>query len=164
MQDDVRKIVVKDKTELDGLPTDYIERHKPAADGAITLTTDSPDMTPVMSYAKSSRLRREMFLAYNNRAYPANEAVLLDLLSTRMKIANALGYKTWADLATADQMMGSAENMRKFLNEVDEATRARSDREYKLLTDFVQSKDPHALPLSQSDTGYWGEQYRPHRL
>ena len=55
VQDDVRKIPVKNVGELDGLPADYIARHKPAADGTITLTTNSPDMSPVMSYAKSAR-------------------------------------------------------------------------------------------------------------
>ena len=49
LSDDVRKIPVTDKSELDGLPADYITRHTPAADGTITLTTDSPDATPVLS-------------------------------------------------------------------------------------------------------------------
>src|SRR4029077_18853084 len=31
------------KAELDGLPEDYIARHKPNADGTYTLNTDSPD-------------------------------------------------------------------------------------------------------------------------
>ena len=57
VQDDVRKIPVADTSELEGLPADYIARHKPAADGTITLTTDSPDMTPVVTYAKSPKLR-----------------------------------------------------------------------------------------------------------
>jgi thimet oligopeptidase len=54
VNDDVRKIPVKDASELDGLPADYIARHKPAADGTVTLTTDQPDVTPVLTYAKSA--------------------------------------------------------------------------------------------------------------
>ena len=160
VQDDVRKVVVTDKSELDGLPADYIARHKPDANGAITLTTDSPDMSPVLSYAKSPKLRREMYTAYMNRAYPANEATLRDLLTVRQSIATTLGFATWADLATADQMIGSADNMRAFLNQVDEASRDRAKREFDLLQDFVKAKDPSALPLTQSDGSYWGEQYR----
>jgi len=33
------------KVELDGMPEDYIARHKPKADGTYTLNTDSPDST-----------------------------------------------------------------------------------------------------------------------
>jgi len=160
VQDDVRKIPVTDKAELDGLPADYIESHKPGADGTIILTTDSPDMTPVMTYAKSPKLRRAMFLAYNNRAYPANNAVLKDLLDARQQLATTLGFATWADLATADQMMGSAPKMKAFLDEVDLASRDRAKHEFTLLQDFVRTKDPGALPMTLSDSGYWNEQYR----
>jgi thimet oligopeptidase len=160
VQDDVRKIPVTDKSELDGLPADYIARHTPAADGTITLTTDSPDMTPVMSYAKSPKLRRAMFLAYTNRAYPANTTVLKDLLEARQQMATTLGFATWADLATADQMIGSAAKMRTFLDSVDVASSDRAKREFDLLQDYVRAKDPSALPMTLSDSSYWNEQYR----
>jgi thimet oligopeptidase len=160
LQDDVRKVSVKDKSDLDGLPADYIARHKPAADGTITLTTESPDYAPVMSYSNNPKLRRAMFLAYNNRAYPANEPVLKQLLEARQELATTLGFSTWANLATADQMMGSADRMRAFLDQVNVASRDRAKREFDILHSFVQSKNPNALPITLSDSGYWNEQYR----
>src|SRR5437667_73613 len=47
-----RSITAGSAAELDGLPADYIERHKPGPDGKITLTTDYPDAIPLFSYAK----------------------------------------------------------------------------------------------------------------
>ena len=161
VQDDVRKVTVKSAAELDGLPADYIARHKPAADGTITLTTDSPDYTPVMSYAKNAGLRRQMFLAYNERAYPANKAVLEHLLRVRQEMATTLGLDTWADLATADMMMGSAAKMKTFLGDVDEASRGRAEKEFARVKEFVAATDPKAAAdLTQSDSGYWNEQFR----
>lgn len=161
VQDDVRTIPVKDVSALEGLPADYIARHKPGADGSITLTTDSPDYMPVMSYAKSAALRRTMYLAYNDRAYPVNKGVLEDLLRVRQQMATTLGFDTWADLATADMMMGSAGKMKAFLNEVDEASRGRAEKEFARIQHFVNEKDPKAAAdLTQSDSGYWGEQFR----
>src|ERR1035437_7006936 len=58
--------------ELDGLPADYLARHQPDAEGRVTLTTDQPDMQPVMTFAANAALRERMFLAYNSRASPAN--------------------------------------------------------------------------------------------
>jgi thimet oligopeptidase len=78
------------KTELDGLPDDYIARHKPEADGAYTLTTEQPDVQPVLSFAKNADLRRRMFLAYDQRAYPKNVQVLKDLLAARQELATTL--------------------------------------------------------------------------
>jgi thimet oligopeptidase len=160
VQDDVRKIPVKDMAELDGLPADYVARHKPAADGTVTLTTDSPDMSPVMTYAKSPKLRRAMYLAYNDRAYPANTPVRRELLLVREQLANTLGFATWADFATADQMMGSAPRMTAFLDSVDVASRDRAKKEFAMLQEFVKQKDASALPISMSDAGYWNEQYK----
>ena len=161
VQDDVRKVQVKNVSELDGLPADYIARHKPAADGTITLTTDSPDYTPVMSYAKSAALRRTLYLAYNDRAYPANKAVLLDLLRVRQEMATTLGFATWADLATADMMMGSAGKMKAFLGEVDDASRGRAEKEFARVKEFVAATDANAAAnLTQSDSSYWNEQFR----
>jgi len=160
VQDDVRKIAVDDASQLNGLPADYIARHQPAADGTITLTTDPPDMSPIMSYAISSQLRRKMYLAYNDRGYPANKQVLLDLLALRQEMAELLGFRSWADLATVDQMMGSAANMRKFLGEVEVAARETAHHEFTELAAFVHERDPKALPLSLSDARFWEEQFR----
>jgi len=148
------------KEELDGLPADYIARHKPAADGTYTLTTDPPDSMPIYSFAKSAALRRRMFLVDNQRAYPKNVPVLMDLLKTRQELATTLGYPTFADLATADQMMGSSSNLKAFLKDVDDASRDISAKEYALLLAFAEKQQPGLTSISASDSGYWNEQYR----
>jgi len=157
---DGRLEVKATQAELDGLPADYIARHKPAADGIYTLTTDSPDSTPVMNFARSATLRKQMYLAYLGRAYPKNVPVLKDLLATREELAATLGYKTYADLATADQMIGSASNLKAFLKQVDEASRPVADREYAELLAFVKKEQPGLETISAADGGYWSEQYR----
>jgi len=188
VQDDVRKIAVEDVQELKGLPQDYLARHgvrevvadggdshpthdgetvmngapgkKLVAEEAVVLTTDPPEMSPVMSYAVSPKLRRRMYLAYNDRGYPANKEVLLELLAGREEMAGLLGFRSWADLATVDQMMGSAGAMRKFLDSVEEAARETAQREFEELEAFVRARDEAALPLTLSDARYWEEQFR----
>jgi thimet oligopeptidase len=160
IQEDVRSVTVRNKSDLDGLPADFLARHPANADGTFAITTDQPDYSPVMRYAASDKLRRDLFLAYNQRGYPANKQVLLDLLATRQQIATTLGYKTWANLATADMMIASAENMRSFLDEVDQASRASSDKEYAELVAFVKQRRPELKEITDSDAGYWLEEYR----
>jgi thimet oligopeptidase len=159
VQDDVRKVTVG-KDELAGLPDDYIARHKPDANGMYTLTTDAPDQGPVMNFAQSEKLRHDMYLAYNQRAYPANKDILMDILKARQELATVLGYPTYADFATADQMMGNAHNVQAMLDSVDEASRAASQREYAQLLAFAQSKQPGLKDMSTADRSYWMEQYR----
>jgi len=148
------------KDELDGLPADYIALHKPGADGTYTLTTEQPDVQPVLSFAKSADLRRRMFIAYNQRAYPKNVQVLRDLLTTRQDLATTLGYAHYADLATADQMIGSAAGIERLIQQVDDASRPAATKEYDLLLAFAQTQQPGLTAISQADSGYWGELYR----
>src|SRR6516162_4463468 len=59
------KTITATQAELDGLPADYLDRHPADANGLVTLTTDQPDVQPVMTFASSPALRERMFLAYN---------------------------------------------------------------------------------------------------
>jgi thimet oligopeptidase len=160
VQENVNRVEVRDVAELDGLPEDYIRNHPPDAQGSITLTTDYPDMQPVMTFAGNADLRLRMFRAYNTRAYPANRPLLLDLLGVRQQIASVLGFASWADLATANQMMGSAANLRKFIGELEQASRAGAQREYQMVLDFARKQQPGLTTLKTSDRGYWYEQFR----
>jgi thimet oligopeptidase len=101
-----------------------------------------------------------MYLAYMTRAYPANKAILMDVLKTRNDLAKMLGYSTWADFATADQMMGSAANMKKFLDDVDQASRAPAKREFEMLLKFAREKQPGLTTIPAYSGFYWYEQYR----
>jgi thimet oligopeptidase len=160
VQENVNRVEVRDVAELDGLPEDYIRNHPPDDQGVITLSTDYPDMQPVMTFAKSADLRLRMFLAYNTRAYPANRQLLLDLLAMRQQMATILGFASWADLATANQLMGSAANMKKFIGDLEQASREGARREYEMVLAFARKQQPGLKALKSSDRGYWYEQYR----
>jgi thimet oligopeptidase len=146
--------------ELGGLPADYLARHPFDANGNVVISTDPPDMQPVMTFAASAALRERMFLAYNTRAYPVNRQVLLDLLATRQEIASILGFRSWADLATADQMMESAANVRTFLHKLNEASRDGAQHEHKLVLDFARERRPGLEAIDITSRGYWYEQFR----
>ena len=57
IREDVRSLQVEPR-ELDGLPQDYIDAHPADESGLVTITTDYPDLYPVMTYANSDDLRR----------------------------------------------------------------------------------------------------------
>jgi len=154
------KTIEATEAELDGLPPDYLARHPPNAYGKIAITTDPPDMQPVMTFAASEVLRQRMFLAYNTRAYPANKQILEDLLATRQEIATVLGFRSWADLSTADQMMGSAANVRTFLLKLDGASREGAEREHEVIIGFARSREPGLEAIDITSRGYWYEQFR----
>lgn len=148
------------RAELDGLPADYIARHKPDAHGVYTLTTDPPDVIPVLDFAKSADLRRRVFVAYTSRAYPQNGPVLHDLLEVRQELATTLGYARYADMSAADKMIGSVANIQHLLDNLDQISRPAAHREYVQLLAFAKKRDPGLKAISQADSDYWMEQYR----
>jgi thimet oligopeptidase len=154
------KVEVKDKTELDGLPADFIARHAPGADGTITLTTDEPDYRPVMTYAKSDDLRKRLYLAYNGRAYPANEALLKQVLETRAEMAKELGFTSWAELATADKLIKNPANVRALLAELYKAAKPVATREYAEILAFAQKRQPGLTTIPTYSASYWMELYQ----
>ena len=113
-----------------------------------------------MTFASNAALRERMFLAYNTRAYPANGQILLDLLATRQEIADVLGFRSWADLATADQMMGTAADVRVFLAKLDEASLDGARREHEMILQFVRDRQPELKDIDITSRGYWYEQFR----
>ena len=160
VQEGGNTVTVEDASELDGLPEDFLQSHQPGEDGKIVLTTDFPDYLPVMTFARSADLRHRMFLAYNTRAFPANETVLLDILKIRQELAHILGFAHWADLATADQMMESAANMQAFLDDLDLASKAGAEKEAAMILAFAREQQPGLEQIDAASRSFWLEQYR----
>jgi len=160
IREDHSTVIAKSAAELDGLPADYIARHKPAADGTITLSIEYPDAVPVFSYANNEDLRKRMFMTYNNRAYPNNIAVLDSLVAQRDRLAKLCGYPTWADYITANKMVGSAKNASDFIDQIVEASGARAQREYGVLLKRKQQDTPTATAVNLWESNYYSEKVR----
>ncbi len=157
---DDRRTVVVDKALLDGLPADYLASHPADADGHVKITTDYPDTRPALKFGNNQQLRHQVFLSAHQVGWPANTEILRSLLSARRELAQLLGYKTWADFAMADQMMGSPAKLAEFVHQVDAASREPGAREDAALLAFVKSRDPSVQRVSAADVSYWREQYR----
>ena len=160
IRDDKRTVIAESAAELEGMPADYIARHKPGPDGKITLTIDYPDSLPVFSYAKNESLRKRMFMEYNNRAYPQNMAVLDRMIARRYELANLLGYSNWADYITADKMVGSGKNASDFIDRIVQASKNKAASEYQVLLKRKQQDVPGAKGINAWESAYYSELVR----
>lgn len=152
-REDVRSITVEG-ADLVGLPQDYIDAHKPGADGKIKITTDYPDYVPFMTYAKNDARRKELYVAFRMRGYPSNVEVLKKLIATRAELAALLGYKSWAQYITEDKMIRTDDAARTFINKVNDLAAPRAKKDYAELL-AVLKKD---LPTA-TEVGDWQKAY-----
>jgi thimet oligopeptidase len=160
IRDDVRTVYAVNAAELDGLPQDYIDRHKPEADGRIKLTINYPDAIPVLTYAKSEALRKRLYMEYNNRAFPKNVEVLNHLLAKRYELAQLLGFDNYAACVTADKMVASEKNASDFIDKIAAASEARAKKEYLQVLARKQKDDPSATVVNAWESGYYSELVR----
>jgi thimet oligopeptidase len=147
ISDDPRSVEVASAAELDGLPQDYIDNHKPGADGKIRITTNYPDLFPALDFAKSDSLRRSLWEAWNSRAYPKNRDVLRDMMQKRYEIAALIGYSSWADYNAADKMMVNGKNIAQFIQDLGAAARPVEQREFAMLLAEKQKTEPSATEI-----------------
>jgi Zn-dependent oligopeptidase len=157
---DGKKTIEADASELEGLPQDYIDRHKPGPDGKIVITTDYPDVFPVSSFAKSDALRRRLSIAFNTRAYPKNQEVLTSLMKTRYEIATLLGFSNWADYNAADKMAVKGQTIADFIQQVDDASRPLAKREFDMLLAEKRKTEPGATEIWDYERSYLAELVR----
>jgi Zn-dependent oligopeptidase len=157
---DLRKVTAKSIADLAGLPPDFVARHTPESDGTITLTIDYPDSLPVFSYAKNEDLRKRMYMEYNNRAHPANLAVLDKMIAKRAELAKLVGYSDWANYITADKMVESANNAAAFIDRIVAASGPKAQREYAMLLKRKQQDVPGAAVVNAWESAYYSELVR----
>jgi thimet oligopeptidase len=159
ISDDMRTTEA-DPAELKGLPQDYIDRHKPGADGKVKITSTYPDTLPAMKFAESSAFRRRLWEAFQSRAYPKNKDVVVKMATIRAEIAKLLGYASWADYDAAPKMAVTAERIAKFLGEVEAASREGMNREFETLLAEKRKHDPGAAEVGDYEASYLFEQVR----
>jgi len=154
------KTTEADPAELKGLPQDYIDRHKPGADGRVKITTAYPDTLPALKFAESSALRRRLYETFNNRAYPKNRDVLLKMAATRAEIAKLLGFASWADSDAAPKMASTSARVAQFIQDLAAAARPVMEREYTQILAEKRKHEPNASEVHDFEGSYLTEQVR----
>ncbi|MBC2664691.1 Zn-dependent oligopeptidase [Novosphingobium flavum] len=153
-----RKTVSADPAELEGLPPDFIAAHKPGPDGKVTISTDYPDLFPVLSYARSEGLRRKLYEANLTRAWPANDANLRVMLDLRQQFAALLGRKDHATLVLEDKMLDRPAKVEGLLTEMAAAARPAAARDYARKLAVYQMGHPGATSFNAWDNAWLSQQ------
>lgn len=157
---DGRKEVSATAAELAGLPADFIASHPPGPDGLVRITTDYPDLGPVLSYAVDQGLRRRLYEASLTRAYPANNALLTKIFNDRAELAKLLGRPSFAALATEDKMIGSADNAARFLDQIATIVEEPSKRDLATMLARLKRIDPAATSVPMWSSAYLSQLIR----
>jgi thimet oligopeptidase len=132
---EVKDFLVVSRTELEGLPEDYVARLKREGEG-YKITLDYPDYFPFMNNAKDPEARRKLELLYNNRAKKENLPILKEVLALRRRAARLLGYPTHAHYVLEERMAKSPERVSEFISRLEGRLKKLAHKELAVLKEL----------------------------
>lgn len=165
---------VTDKTELAGLPESALAAAKQLAEQekleGWLFTLDIPSYLPVMTYADSQALRKEMYIAYTTRASEQgpnagkwdNTDNIEQTLTLRHELANLLGFEHYADLSIATKMANSAQQVNQFLDDLAKRSKPQAQQDLQEVRDFAQEHYAQN-ELQAWDLAYYSEKLKEQR-
>lgn len=161
------KLNITDESKLDGMP-EFVKQM--GADAAAetgqsgwTYDLSAPSYGPFMKYCADSELRKELYTAYNTRAYKGefnNDEVCRDIANTRIKIANLLGFKTFADYALDNRMAKNFANVDELFTKLLNPSLPAALAEVKTIYDYAVANGYTEKELKAWDFSYWSEKYK----
>ncbi|MCH9631034.1 MAG: Oligopeptidase A [Chlamydiia bacterium] len=106
------------KDQLATLPESFVSQLDQDEKGNYLLTCDYPTYFTVMKSCDSEDIRRDLYRAFNNRAYPANIEVLHKIIRKRDHLAKELGYESFAHFQLSSEMVKKPEKAQEFLSQL----------------------------------------------
>lgn len=160
----VREIAVDGLDRLKGLPPDYLAAHPPGPDGRVRITTQYPDVAPVLANCEDAEVRRRLLREVLNVGVPENLEVLDRLLAERRELARLLRYGDFAEYALEDKMMERPTAAAQFLDRLDALLEAPARRDHQRYLERKRRSEPGATELRPWDASFWGDGYYDTRI
>ena len=158
---------ITDEADLAGLP-EYVKTMaaETAADKGLegwAFTLDAPSYSPFLQYSEKRELRKQIWTAYNTRALGGefdNTEVVRKIVDLRIKIANILGYETYADYALEERMAKDKKTAVDFIMNLLKPSLEFAKKDVAEVFAYARKNGFEGKRLESWDFGYWSERYK----
>ena len=158
---------ITDSTQLAGLPG-YVKTMgaETAAEKGLegwAFTLDYPSYGPFLKYSTVRDLRKDMWTAYNTRAAGGefdNSEIVKNIVDLRIKIANILGYETYADYALEERMAKNKLTVNEFIKNLLEPSMAYAKKDVADVLAYAKKNGFEGNELMPWDFNFWSERYQ----
>lgn len=159
-----------DEADLEGLP-DFVreaavETAKSKEMGGWAFDLSAPSYGAFMKYSTRRDLRQKMWMAYNTRATEgenSNIELCRQIAESRLKIANILGYETYADYALEERMAKNPQTVNEFIQKLLEPSLPAAKAEVKELYEYARANGLEDSEIQPWDFGFWSEKLKDAR-
>ena len=158
---------ITDTADLAGLP-EFVKTMaaETAADKGLegwAFTLDAPSYSPFLKYSSVRDLRKQIWTAYNTRATSGefdNTEIVKQIVDLRIKIANILGYETYADYALEERMAKSKDTVNGFIKDLLEPSMEFAKKDVADVFAYAKKNGFEGSQLESWDFSYWSERYQ----
>lgn len=155
-----------DESALEGLP-DYVREMaaseaKNRGEEGWTFTLNQPSYSPFLKYSSRRDLREEIWRAYNSKGIGGendNTELIKKIVDLRIKTAQILGYKTYAEYALENKMAKTPATVNGFLAELTAKSLPYAKRDVAEIQEYAASQGFEG-ELMPWDFSYWSEKYQ----
>lgn len=159
-----------DEADLEGLP-DFVreaavETAKSKEMEGWAFDLSAPSYGAFMKYSTRRDLRQKMWMAYNTRATEgenSNIELCRQIAESRLKIANILGYETYADYALEERMAKNPQAVNEFIQKLLEPSLPAAKAEVKELYEYARANGFEDSEIQPWDFGFWSEKLKDAR-
>ena len=158
------------KLELSGkeckeLPKAVRDAAQEGNDDKFIFTLHKPSLIPYLTYSQNRELREKIYKAYlnrgNNENKHDNKAIINDMIRLRIEKANLLGYKSYADYVTSEQMAGSPKAVYELLEGIFTQANEKAKEELaEMNTMFKRDHSGENDKFASWDWWYYAEKVR----
>lgn len=160
-------LLITDKANLSGLPADFIEslaeNAKNAGKTGWLLNLKATSYVPFMKYADNRDLRRELYMANATKCMLGGEFDNIEnvkkIANIRLKIANLLGYKSYADSQLIDRMAENKQNVYNLLDKLLLAYKPAAEKEVQEVQTYADAHGAY-FKLQAWDWSYYSEKLK----
>ena len=159
-----------EEADLEGLP-DFVreaavETAKSKEMEGWAFDLSAPSYGAFMKYSTRRDLRQKMWMAYNTRATEgenSNIELCRQIAESRLKIANILGYETYADYALEERMAKNPQTVNEFIQKLLEPSLPAAKAEVTELYEYARANGGEDSESQPWDFGFWSEKLKDAR-
>ncbi len=154
--------------QLEGLPESALEAAAHAAKekqlNGWVFTLQAPSYRPFITYCANRELRKQMYMAYmtqctHDNAYN-NLPIVPAIVNTRMRLAQLLGFTTYADYVLCKRMAENSKNVYRLLNQLLTAYTPAAQHEYQEVQSLAKQMEGSSFTLMPWDWSFYSEKLK----
>ncbi len=156
-----------DEADLAGLP-EFVKEMAAATAAERGLegwvfTLDAPSYVPFMKYSTRRDLREKLYMASSTKATSGefdNREVIAKIVDLRIKMANMLGYNTYADYVLEEVMAKKSQTVNDFLKSLMDPSLPYAKKDVKAVYNYAKANGFEGKQLMPWDFSFWSDKYR----